>query len=353
MSKTSRAILLVAALMLSATYFLPLWQIQLKAPQYPEGLGIQIWINKMTGINEGDLNKINNLNHYIGMKTIQPDSIKELQIMPWVMRGVMILGIALALVARPRYLWIWLAVFAVVAIAGLVDYYIWGYDYGHNLDQAKAIIKVPGMSYQPPLIGSKKLLNFTAISLPGSGGVVAMVSFLIWAAVTWRLWRQRVNSDRRQSKPVLAPIAAATLLTLTLLGCTGSQPRPINYGSDECAYCKMTIVEPGYGSALMTAKGRQLNFDSIECLVAYRLKNQTQDQNGWTNWVSAVDAPGTLYSQDKVHLVHSGEIRSPMGAGLAAFTSTEAADAASREAHGRRLDWTDLKSLIRQEWSIE
>lgn len=353
MSKTSRAILLVAALMLSATYFLPLWQIQLKAPQYPEGLGIQIWINKMTGINEGDLNKINNLNHYIGMKKIQPDSIKELQIMPWVMRGVVILGIVLAVLARPKYLWIWLAVFAAVAIAGLVDYYIWGYDYGHNLDQTKAIIKVPGMSYQPPLIGSKKLLNFTAISLPGSGGVVAMVSFLIWAAVTWRLRRQRVRSEDRKRTQVLAPIAAAALLNLTLFGCAGSQPRPINYGDDECSYCKMTIVEPGYGSALMTAKGRQHNFDSIECLVAYRLKNRAQDQNGWSFWVSAVDAPGVLRPQDKVHFVHSGEIRSPMGAGLAAFTSAEAADAASGEAHGHRLDWAGMEALIRQEWSIE
>ncbi len=353
MSKTSRAILLVAAFMLSATYFLPLWQIQLKAPQYPEGLGIQIWINKMTGINEGDLNKINNLNHYIGMKTIQPDSIKELQIMPWVMRGVMILGIALALVARPKYLWIWLAVFAVVAVAGLVDYYIWGYDYGHNLDQTKAIIKVPGMNYQPPLIGSKKLLNFTAISLPGSGGVVAMVSFLIWAAVTWRLWRQRVDSNSRKRNQALAPVTAVALLGLTLFGCAGSQPRPINYGGDECAHCKMTIVEPGYGSTLMTAKGRQLNFDSIECLVAYRLKNRTQDQNGWSFWVSAVDAPGTLRAQDQVYFVHSGEIRSPMGAGLAAFTTGAAADAAASESHGRRLDWAGMDTLIRQEWSIE
>ena len=64
-------LIVVAALLLSFTYFFPLWEITLDAPQYPEGLGLEIWINQMQGQHPGDLNKINNLNHYIGMKTDQ------------------------------------------------------------------------------------------------------------------------------------------------------------------------------------------------------------------------------------------------------------------------------------------
>ena len=178
--------------MLSFTYFLPLWEITLEAPQYPEGLGLEIWINQMQGQHPGDLNKINNLNHYIGMKTIKPESIPELKIMPWVMRGVMLIGLLVAATGRRSWLTFWLLIFIVVSTAGLVDFYLWGYDYGHNLDTEHAIIKVPGMSYQPPVIGAKKLLNFRAISLPGIGGWIAIGSFTIGLLVwLWEMRRQR------------------------------------------------------------------------------------------------------------------------------------------------------------------
>lgn len=194
MSIVSRLLLAVAALLLSLTYYFPLWEIALIAPQYPEGLGMEIWINQMQGQNPGDLNKINNLNHYIGMKQIKPESIPELRIMPWVMRGVMLAGLIVAAIGKRSLLMIWLFLFLAVAAAGLVDFYLWGYDYGHNLDTKHAIIKVPGMSYQPPLIGSKKLLNFEAVSLPGVGGWVTIGTFLT-AALVW-LWEYR-RSRRR------------------------------------------------------------------------------------------------------------------------------------------------------------
>ncbi len=191
----SRWLIVIAALALSLTYYLPLWTIALEAPQYPEGLGIEIWINQIQGQNPNDLNKINNLNHYIGMKKIIPEAIPELKIMPWIMRGVMLIGLAVGIFGRRKLLMIWLIVFMLVAIAGFVDYYLWGYDYGHNLDMENAIIKVPEMNYQPPLIGSKKLLNFTAISLPGSGGWVAIGSFLTGLA----LWMYEFRRHRKET----------------------------------------------------------------------------------------------------------------------------------------------------------
>lgn len=194
MSITSRIIVLMAALLLSLTYYLPLWEISLEAPQYPEGLGLEIWINQMQGQNPGDLNKINNLNHYIGMKTIHPESIRELHIMPWIMRGLMLFGVIVAWARKRRLLLVWLLLFVVMAVAGLVDFYLWGYDYGHNLDMENAIIKVPGMTYQPPLIGSKQLLNFTAHSWPGPAGWVALGAFV---ASLLTYYRER----RRSAKP--------------------------------------------------------------------------------------------------------------------------------------------------------
>ncbi len=190
MKPLSRISVAVAALLLTITYFVPLWEIELIAPQYPEGLGMEIWINQVQGQNPGDLAKINNLNHYIGMKHIKPESIPELRIMPWIMRAVMLFGLVVALSGRRKLLTAWLATFVIVALAGLVDFYLWGHDYGHNLDMENAIIKVPGMTYQPPLIGSKKLLNFEAVSLPGLGGWAAIGSVMI-GVVVWYLEMRR------------------------------------------------------------------------------------------------------------------------------------------------------------------
>ena len=84
LSKRSRVLIAVAALLLAALFVFPLWSVYLNAPQYPEGIGMHIWINTITGVKEHDLQNINGLNHYIGMKRIEPDAIPELRLMPFI-----------------------------------------------------------------------------------------------------------------------------------------------------------------------------------------------------------------------------------------------------------------------------
>jgi len=179
MSTTSRAAIIFSALSLLLAFVTPIWTIRLDAPQYPEGLGMHIRINSITGKGEHDLRNINGLNHYIGMKRIEPDSIRELKLMPWILGLLAATGLLCALSGRRKLLYAWTALFMVIAIVGLADFYAWEYDYGHNLDLEHASIKIPGMSYQPPLIGSKKLLNFTAYSWPAIGGWAVLVSLLV------------------------------------------------------------------------------------------------------------------------------------------------------------------------------
>jgi len=134
------------------------------------------------------LNNINNLNHYIGMKRIEPDVIPELRIMPWVVVSLSLTGLGVAALGRRKPVYFWAVSFVAVAVAGLIDFWKWEYDYGHNLDP-HAVLKIPGMNYQPPLIGAKQLLNFRAVSLPGTGGlmlVFALVLALVAAASVWR-----------------------------------------------------------------------------------------------------------------------------------------------------------------------
>lgn len=177
MSPISRKIFLVASLSLILTYFFPLWQITLDAPQYPEGIGMYIWLDQITGKNKHDLDNINGLNHYIGMKKIIPDSIPELKVMPYIVACIIFLGLLVILFNKKWLGWIWLILFIGLLSYGLYDYYQWGYEYGHNLDP-KAAIKVPGMSYQPPLIGSKQILNFTSTSMPSIGGFLMGLAIL-------------------------------------------------------------------------------------------------------------------------------------------------------------------------------
>lgn len=176
LSFRSRILLALSALLLVAMYVTPIWRVFLDAPQYPEGIGMQIWINTVKGAKENDLDNINNLNHYIGMKRIVPDAIPELKLMPFIVGALIVGGLGAAAIGRRRVAQVWVGTFLVVALAGLVDFYKWEYEYGHDLDMENAIIKVPGMTYQPPLIGSKQLLNFTATSIPGFGGYAAMIA---------------------------------------------------------------------------------------------------------------------------------------------------------------------------------
>jgi hypothetical protein len=169
MTRSSRIILAVVALAMALAFPLPLWHIALKAPQYPEGLGLYIAIDRIEGGKPHELASINNLNHYIGMKVITPEDIPELRFMPYILAGLIGLGLVTAAVGRRWLLVTWVGAFALVSLAGLADFYRWTYDYGHNLSP-DAIIKIPGMSYQPPLIGGKQLLNFHAASWPAPGG---------------------------------------------------------------------------------------------------------------------------------------------------------------------------------------
>jgi len=189
MKNLSKWLMISAAVILLGAFLFPIWNIDLRAPQYPEGLGLRIWVNQITGQKDGDLNLINNLNHYIGMKTIHPESIPELKVMPYIIVIFSALGIVFGFINKKWLKTFWLALLLLVLSYGLYDYYLWGYDYGHNLNP-KAPIRIPGMTYQPPLLGTKQLLNMNAKSVPGIGTYIITLSILLASASTYLQFRK-------------------------------------------------------------------------------------------------------------------------------------------------------------------
>jgi hypothetical protein len=166
-------------------FFFPIWSITLIAPQYPSGITMYIWINQITGESPGTLQNINILNHYVGMQFIVPDSIPELKYFQFVVGTLILLGLAAAFVNKKGYYLAWVILVVILGILAVYDFYLWEYDYGHNLSP-EAPIKVPGMAYQPPLFGKKMLLNFEAYSYPYLGSlfigislVLAMLAFIL------------------------------------------------------------------------------------------------------------------------------------------------------------------------------
>lgn len=197
----------LAAVALLMLFVFPMWQITLIAPQYPHGVTMYIWINKITGSEPGTLQNINILNHYVGMKYIEPDSIPELKYFQYIIIFMVLLGAGLAWTGK-RSLWIgWLVLLALLCAAGLYDFYLWEYDYGHNLSPT-APIKIPGMAYQPPLIGNKLLLNFLAKSWPYIGGWFIGVSFVLGGLAVWLQKKKKTlvrNENVDSGSTVTAP----------------------------------------------------------------------------------------------------------------------------------------------------
>lgn len=153
----------VAAVLLGVASFMPLWEMKLEAPQYPAGLYLTAYGSRM----EGDLSEINELNHYIGIKAIEPESVTELTLFPFVMSALIAAVVAGALLARDWRLRVplVLAVFA-IPVAMLIDMQWWLYSYGHDINpEAPLRIK----EFTPKVIGTTEVMNFHSNAMVANG----------------------------------------------------------------------------------------------------------------------------------------------------------------------------------------
>ncbi|MBZ9728725.1 hypothetical protein LB467_03420 [Salegentibacter sp. JZCK2] len=193
--KKSGILMLIGSALLLGLFIYPLWNIQLEAPQYPDSLGMNIFIGGIQGEEEFDIQNIDGINHYIGMKKIPtPAEMWEFNVFPIVIGGMAALGALLGIlgffkIIGPNWFLGWLTLMTVLGILGMIDFNNWLTDYGTDLDP-KAIMKLTDsedkpLSYKPPLLGSEKILNFTAHSYPKAGAYLMLVGMLITLVAWW------------------------------------------------------------------------------------------------------------------------------------------------------------------------
>ncbi len=190
--------MIIGALLPLLLFVFPLWKITLEAPQYPTPLGMYIFINDFVDANPHDIQNINLMNHYVGMKYI-PEAIPEFKIFPAGIIITTLLGLLIAWKANYKWYFYWFILMVSLSIAGLYDFYLWEYDYGHNLDP-KAILKFTNpdgsvMGFQPPFFGSKDILNFRAHSYPQLGAYSLALGIAFGLMAFFRGRKEKRNSS--------------------------------------------------------------------------------------------------------------------------------------------------------------
>lgn len=337
----TRWLAITIILLLTLSLFFPIWYIRLDAPQYPEGLQMKIWINKLSGDTEYTLDNINLLNHYIGMKEIKPELFPELKWMPYIIVTLIILGFIVVSIGKRQLLVAWVVLLFITSIAGIVDFYLWEYDYGHNLDP-NAPIKILD-SYQPPLFGKKQLLNMTAYSFPDKGGIMIIIAILLGlAAVFLEMYRDRVSKNKNPKRKLSMKLAIAALLSSYFTSCS-VKPQDIHYGQDMCDYCKMSIVDNRYGSEIVSDKGKIYKFDAIECMINFIKENKNTDYK--YKLVTYFDDPGKLQDAETAAFLITDKLPSPMRGDINAFANIEKANEYQKKYGGEIYTWKELLNL--------
>ena len=200
----ARLLILLATLLLAVTYVFPLWNLTMFAPQYPDGLRLDIYSYTLAGGNGGqDVKEINVLNHYIGMHDLAKESFAEFQWMPFVIGAI---GLLLLRVIVHGTVAALLDVTVLFLYFGAFSAWSFGYKlyrYGHDLAPDAAIKVTP---FMPPVFGYRQIANFEVYSYPRVGTYVMVAAIALLVATLVRVWwRARRTGGRPAGAAVATP----------------------------------------------------------------------------------------------------------------------------------------------------
>jgi copper chaperone NosL len=130
-------------------------------------------------------------------------------------------------------------------------------------------------------------------------------------------------------------------LLLLVLACK-VEPEPIAFGKDHCHLCKMTLMDHKFGGEVVSTKGRIYKFDDTKCMVDFINSGYYGDKDLAFKMVIDYQNPGELIDATTAFYVKSPEIMSPMGGGIAAFSTQEAMNDFKKKLNGFYLVWGEV-----------
>lgn len=136
------------------------------------------------------------------------------------------------------------------------------------------------------------------------------------------------------------------LLLISFISCEVS-PQKIEYGSDACHYCQMTIVDQQHASQLVSTKGKAFKYDAIECMV-HSLQEQMTETPMALYLVANFNEPGQLMDAEAATYLVSDQIQSPMGANLSAFPDQASAVEKQEQFTGETYSWKEIQEHLKQ-----
>lgn len=134
------------------------------------------------------------------------------------------------------------------------------------------------------------------------------------------------------------------MIPILFISCN-AQPDPIDYGHDDCSYCKMTIVDKAHSAQLVTKKGKQYKYDAIECMVRNVLAVPELSVKS-KMFVANYKSPGSIIDAKKASYIISPKIKSPMGANLSAVSDVKVANNLVKINGGAIYTWTTLLEYL-------
>jgi len=273
------------------------------------------------------------------MKTLHTKDFIEFSILPYCIGFFALLILITSFRNRKSLLYFTTILFIIFCIVAMADFWKWEYNYGHNLNP-EAPIQVPGMTYQPPLLGYKQLLNFSAFSIPDTGGwiFIAAAALLVLCMIT-----EIISSRKEKKKSFSTAVAMIFLLPVFFTSCS-SGPEPIQVGKEACSYCKMTVSDARFGGEIVTTKGKVYKFDDMHCMMSFMQEEKIVKPD--IKEMYAVDFSGNHYlikADENLLLFKCDALQSPMGGNIAAFNNRDSlAVLMKKYKQGIPLNWDEL-----------
>ena len=135
------------------------------------------------------------------------------------------------------------------------------------------------------------------------------------------------------------------LILLNLIACN-VEPEAINFGKEDCHYCKLKIMDSKFGAEIVTKKGKVFKFDDVNCMVRYIKDENIDEESLKFKLVIDYNKVGSFLDVSKAYYVRSEQIKSPMGSYIAAFETKDIQSKYNTKWNGELWNWSKIKQTF-------